>query len=85
VSRDPWWAAGVITGALIGAAAVLLYTPASGKTTLAAIRRHLRGAREEAREAGMRAEAEILTRYQQVRSASLATRPGPDSLSPAVA
>jgi hypothetical protein len=33
----------------------------------------------------MRAEAEILTRYQQVRSASLTTRPGPDSLSPAVA
>ncbi len=85
MSRDPWWAAGVITGALIGAAAVLLYTPASGKQTLAALRRHVRGARQEAREAGMRAEAEILSRYQQVRSASLATRPGPDSLSPAVA
>jgi gas vesicle protein len=85
VSRNPWWAAGVITGALIGAAVVLLYAPSSGKSTLAAIRRHLRGAGQEAREAGMRAEAEILTRYQQVRSASLATRPGPDSLSPVVA
>lgn len=84
MSRDPWWAAGVVTGALIGAAAALLYTPLSGKEAIAAVRRHFRGAREEAREAGVRAEAEILTRYQQVRSASLATRPGPDSLSPTV-
>ena len=81
---DPWWAAGVVTGALIGAAAALLFTPASGKETLSAIRRHLSGAREDARDAGLRAEAEILSRYQQVRSASLSTRPGPESLSPTV-
>ena len=85
MKNDPWWAAGVLTGALLGAAAVLLFTPTSGKETIAAIRRHVRSAREQAREAGTRAEAEILTRYQQVRSASLATRPGPEALSPSVA
>jgi gas vesicle protein len=85
MSRDPWWAAGVVTGLLIGGAVALLYTPATGKETIAAIRRHFRGARDEARAAGVRAEAEILTRYQEVRSASLATRPGPTSLQPTVA
>jgi gas vesicle protein len=85
LKNDPWWAAGVVTGALVGAAAVLLYTPAAGKEVIAAVRRHFRSAREEAREAGTRAEAEILSRYQQVRTASLTTRPGPEALSPSVA
>ena len=85
MKNDPWWAAGVLTGALVGAAAVLLFTPTSGKEAVAAVRRHFRSAREEAREAGTRAEAEILSRYQQVRSASLATRPGPEALTPTVA
>ena len=85
MSRDPWWAAGALAGALVGAAAVLLYTPVSGKEAVAAVRRHFRNARAEAREAGVRAEADILARYQQVRSASLTTRPGPESLSPTVA
>ena len=85
MKNDPWWAAGVLTGALLGAAAVLLFTPTPGKEVVAAVRRHFRSAREEAREAGTRAEAEILTRYQQVRSASLATRPGPEALTPTVA
>ena len=85
MKNDVWWAAGVAAGALIGAAAVMLFTPMAGKEAVAAVRRHLKSAREDAREAGLRAEAEILSRYQQVRSASLATRPGPESLSPAVA
>ena len=85
MKNDPWWAAGVVAGALIGAAAVMLFTPVAGKDAVAAVRRHFKSAREDAREAGLRAEAEILTRYQQVRSASLATRPGPEALNPAVA
>ena len=85
MKNDPWWAAGVVAGALIGAAAVMLFTPVAGREAVAAVRRHFRSAREDAREAGLRAEAEILTRYQQVRSASLATRPGPEALNPAVA
>jgi gas vesicle protein len=85
VKNDPWWAAGVLAGALVGAAAVLLFTPAPGREAIAAVRRHFKSAREDARQAGMRAEADILTRYQQVRTASLSTRPGPEALNPTVA
>ncbi|MGI8422640.1 MAG: hypothetical protein ACR2NO_00740 [Chloroflexota bacterium] len=85
MTQNSWWAAGVIAGAIVGAAVTLLYAPTSGKAALAAVRRHFRGAQSEAREAGMRAEADILSRYRQVRSASLASRPGPDSLAPTVA
>ena len=80
--RNPWTTVGLMTGALAGAALALLYTPLSGREMLEALRRHVKSARADAREAGLRAEAEILERYHQVKSASLASVPGPESLQP---
>jgi gas vesicle protein len=82
--RAPWFVAGFLTGCAVAAAATLLLAPARGEETLVAIRNHFAKARREAREAGARAEAEILSRYKQVRSASSTIAPGPESLAPAV-
>ena len=84
-SRSPWMMAGLIAGTAIGAAAALLYAPMSGRELLDALRRHIAQARADAREAGLRAEAEILARYPQVKSASMTTAPGPESLGAHVA
>jgi gas vesicle protein len=84
MSRNPWFMAGIIAGAMGGAALGLLYAPSSGRETIEALKAHFRAARAEAREAGMRAEADILARYQQVKSTSLATQPGAPSLTPRV-
>ena len=80
----PWFVAGLIAGAAAGAALALLYAPNSGRDTLAAIRTHFRNASDEAREAGLRAEGDILSRYRQVRDASLMAQPGNPSLAPTV-
>jgi gas vesicle protein len=77
--------AGLIAGAAAGAALALLFTPLSGREMQEALRRHFRNASADAREAGLRAEADILTRYQQVTSASMSSRPGPENLQPRVA
>ena len=69
--RDPWFVAGFLAGAAIGAAAALLYTPTPGKDLIAAIRAHLEQARQDAVVAGQRAEADVLTRYRAIRNASL--------------
>jgi gas vesicle protein len=82
--RNPWYVAGFLTGCAVAAAAALLYAPARGEETLAAIRAHFENARREAREAGMRAEADVLTRYRHLRNASLETSPGAPSLAPTV-
>lgn len=84
MSKNPWFVAGLIAGAAAGAAVALLYAPRSGRKTLDAIRAHIRNAREEARLAGTRAEADILSRYRQVRTASLTSQPGAPRLAPAV-
>ena len=83
-SSSPWFVAGLVAGTLAGAAAALLYAPSSGRETIEALRAHFRSAREEAREAGMRAEADILQRYKSIRTASQATAPGATSLAPRV-
>ncbi|MBI3971285.1 MAG: YtxH domain-containing protein [Chloroflexi bacterium] len=70
--RDPWFVAGFLTGCAVGAAAVLLYAPLPGRELLAAIREHIAHARAEARAAGQRAEADVLTRYQAIRNAATA-------------
>ena len=85
MSRNPWTMIGLLAGAAAGSAMALLYTPLSGREMRDALRRHIRDASADAREAGTRAEAEILARYQQVKSASLASAPGPESLQPRVA
>lgn len=82
--RNPWFVAGFLTGCAVAAAAALLYAPVRGEQTLAAIRAHFVKARREARDAGIRAEADILTRYKHVRSASLTFSPGSPSLAPTV-
>ena len=84
-ARNTWFVAGFLAGGAVAAAAALLYAPARGARTRAAIRAHFDTAAQEAREAGRRAEAEILTRYQAVRSAALTTEPGRPSLAPAAA
>ena len=83
-SSSPWFVAGLVAGTLAGAAAALLYTPSSGRDTIAAMRAHFRNAQSEARDAGMRAEADILQRYKTIRNASMAAAPGPNSLAPSV-
>jgi gas vesicle protein len=77
--------AGLIAGAAAGAALALLYAPMSGRETVDALRRHFRNASADAREAGKRAEADILARYHQVKTASMTTLPGPESLQPKLA
>ncbi len=84
MSRSPWFVAGLIAGAAAGAALALLYAPSSGRETIEAFKVHFRNARAEAREAGLRAEADILARYQQVRTSSLTAQPGAPSLAPRV-
>jgi gas vesicle protein len=68
--RHPWFTAGFVAGCLLGAAGALLTAPTSGAALLAALREHLEQAKRDAREAGQRAEAEILTRYLALRDAS---------------
>jgi gas vesicle protein len=79
--RRPWYIAGFLTGCAAGSAGVLLLTPMSGRDLLTAIKEHFKRARDEARAAGREAEAEILTRYRQIRGSTLDTQLGfaPDS------
>ncbi len=65
--RQPWFIAGFLTGCAAGSAGALLLTPMSGRDLMAAIKGHFNQAKEEARAAGRQAEAEVLTRYRQVR------------------
>jgi gas vesicle protein len=81
---SPWFTVGLIVGAAVGAAVVLLYVPSSGKETIEAIKRHFRNARDEARRAGIEAEADVLGKYKHIRNVSLASQPGPESLAPKV-
>ncbi len=87
---NPWFVFGLIVGAGAGAAAALCYTPMSGRDLLDALRAHFSNAQAEARAAGREAEAEILTRYQQIRTASVPVTsvaegtPGRQSLAPRV-
>ncbi len=70
--RHPWFVAGFLAGSAIGSALALLLAPASGRELIAAVRRHLQRATQQAREAGLRAEADVLTRYKAIRDAALA-------------
>ena len=68
--RNPWYVAGFITGCLLGGALGLLFAPARGADLRAAIREHLQQAKREAKDAGQRAEADVLTRYKAIKNAS---------------
>src|SRR5690242_12377503 len=68
--RNPWFAAGFLAGGAVGAAGALLAAPSRGDELLAALKAHWREAQREAREAGQRAEADVLTRYKAIRDAS---------------
>ena len=68
--RDAWFVAGFLAGAALGAAGALLFAPASGDDLRAELRHYLRTARQEARQAGLRAEADVLTRYKAIRHAA---------------
>jgi hypothetical protein len=70
--RHPWFVAGFLAGSAIGSALALLLAPASGQELIAAVQRHLEEATRQAREAGLRAEADVLTRYKAIRDAALA-------------
>lgn len=75
MTSSPWFPVGLIAGAAAGAFLALVAAPRSGRETIEALRRHFDRAKDEARRAGEDAEAEILTRYQAVRSASVETQP----------
>ena len=64
-------------GCAIGAAASLLLAPLPGRRLIESIQAQIDSASREAREAGQRAEADVLTRYRSIRSA---TAPGPTGL-----
>lgn len=68
--RNPWFVAGFLAGCAIGGALALLWAPTSGQDLVAALREHIQYATAEARAAGARAEADVLTRYRSIRSAS---------------
>jgi len=70
--RSPWFVAGFLAGGAIGAAGALLAAPSRGDELIDAIREQFEGAQREAREAGQRAEADVLTRYKAIRNASAA-------------
>jgi gas vesicle protein len=82
--RNAWFVAGFLAGCAVAAAIGLLYAPASGGRTRQAIRDHFSRATREAREAGMRAEADILTRYNTARNSATLGEPGAPPLAPAV-
>jgi gas vesicle protein len=90
MSGNPWFTLGLILGAGAGATLALLYAPMSGTALVASLRTHIRNAQDEARIAGREAEADILTRYKQMRDASGGIRanqtdqPGRPSLAPRV-
>jgi hypothetical protein len=68
--RNPWFAAGFLAGGAMGAAGALLTAPSPGDELLSRLKEHWRQAQREAREAGQRAEADVLTRYKAIRDAS---------------
>jgi hypothetical protein len=68
--RNPWFAAGFLAGGAVGAAGALLSAPAKGDELLATLKAHWQQAQRDAREAGRRAEADVLTRYKAIRDAS---------------
>lgn len=65
--RDPWFAAGLLVGALVAVAAVWLFAPEAGRDLLERLKREFLRSRDEARTAGKQAEADILNRYHEVR------------------
>jgi gas vesicle protein len=73
--RSPWFVAGFLAGCAIGGSAALLFAPTSGKDLIAAIRAHFERARQDAHEAGQRAEADVLARYRAIRNASAPGEP----------
>ncbi len=66
--RDPWFAAGLLAGALVAIAIVWLFAPEAGRALVARLKHEVRRTRDEARVAGKRTEAEILDRYRDVRA-----------------
>ena len=66
--REAWFVSGFLAGAELGAAGAQLYAPSSGQALIAEARDHFRAAQQEAREAGRRAEADVLTRYKAIRN-----------------
>ena len=68
--RSPWFVAGFLAGAASAAASALLTAPARGSELIEMLKEHIAQAREEARVAGQRAEADVLTRYKAIRNAS---------------
>lgn len=77
--RNAWFVAGFLAGGAIGAAAALLTAPVQGDELLAMLKAHWRQAREDARIAGQRAEADVLTRYKAIRDASGVAQVGASS------
>ena len=68
--RNPWFVAGFLAGGALGAAGALLAAPARGEDLIDTVREQFDAAKREAREAGQRAEADVLTRYKAIRNAS---------------
>src|SRR5262245_37189267 len=69
--RQPWFVAGFLIGAAGAATAALLSTPMSGRELRQAVKDYFARAWEDARAAGREAEADVLTRYRQVRGTPL--------------
>lgn len=69
--RDPWFAAGLLAGALIAVAAVWLFAPEAGRDLLERLKNEFLRTRDEARAAGKQAEADILDRYRDVRAQAI--------------
>jgi gas vesicle protein len=69
--RDPWFAAGLLIGALVAVAAVWLFAPEAGRALMERLRREYLRTRDEARAAGKQAEADILERYRDVRAQAI--------------
>lgn len=68
--RNGWFVAGLLSGCAAGAVAGLLVAPMPGRELVASLRAHVRRALDDARQAGQEAEADVLTRYQAIRTAA---------------
>lgn len=67
-ARDSWFAAGLLAGCLVAIAVTWLFAPEAGRDLFGRLVRELRRTRDEARDAGKRAEADVLARYRDVRA-----------------
>ena len=77
--RNAWFVAGFLAGCALGSTAVLLFAPVAGRDLVAALRNHFDQASRDAREAGRRAEADVLTRYKAARNSGTAGQIGATS------